>query len=98
MLGAAVPGATSLSLAARRVGQVWWWILIWLLLALAAATTFVLLGWRLIRQVIALGREVARNLDRLTEAMHPQPQPYQPATSVLAEPNAGATSGPGAAG
>jgi len=46
-----------------------WWILIWALLLLAAAAAIGLLGWRLVRQLIALGRELAASGDRVAQVM-----------------------------
>lgn len=46
-----------------------WWILVWVLLLLAAAALIALLGWRLFRQVLALGREVGASGGRASVAM-----------------------------
>ena len=47
----------------------WWWILVWAVLLLAAAAALGLLGWRLFRQVLALGREVGSSGGRVSEAL-----------------------------
>ena len=47
----------------------WWWILIWAVLLLAAAAALGLLGWRLFRQVLALGREVGASGGRASAAL-----------------------------
>lgn len=46
-----------------------WWILVWAVLLLASAALIALLGWRLFRQVLALGREVGASGGRASEAM-----------------------------
>lgn len=47
----------------------WWWILIGTVLLVAAAAAIGLLGWRLFRQVLALGREVAASGGRVSDAL-----------------------------
>jgi len=47
----------------------WWWILVWAVLLLAAAAAIGLLGWRLFRQVLALGREVGASGGRVSAAL-----------------------------
>ena len=47
----------------------WWWILVWAVLLLAAAAALGLLGWRLFRQVLALGREVGASGGRVSAAL-----------------------------
>ncbi len=47
----------------------WWWILVWAVLLLAAAAALGLLGWRLFRQVLALGREVGSSGGRVSAAL-----------------------------
>lgn len=46
-----------------------WWILIWALLLLAALASLGLLGWRLFRQVLALGREIGTSGGRVADAL-----------------------------
>lgn len=46
-----------------------WWILVWAVLLLAAAALIALLGWRLFRQVLDLGREIGASGGRASEAM-----------------------------
>ena len=47
----------------------WWWILVWAVLLVAAAAALGLLGWRLFRQVLALGREVGASGGRVSAAL-----------------------------
>ena len=46
-----------------------WWILVWVLLLLAAVAVIGLLGWRLFRQVLALGRAVGASGARVSEVL-----------------------------
>jgi len=46
-----------------------WWILVWAFLLLTAVAVIGLLGWRLFRQVLALGREVGASGGRAGAAM-----------------------------
>jgi len=52
-----------------------WWILVWALLLLAAVSVIGLLGWRLFRQVVALGRELGASGGRVAQAMAARDQP-----------------------
>ncbi len=47
----------------------WWWILVWAVLLLAALAVLGLLGWRLFRQLLALGREVGASGGRVSAAL-----------------------------
>ncbi len=67
-----------------------WWILVWALLLVAAAAAIGLLGWRLVRQVLALGRELGASAGRVsdaTAAMHAPDQVAAP-SSVFLDPDA----------
>ena len=67
-----------------------WWILVWALLLLAATAVMGLLGWRLFRQVLALGREFAASGGRVADALagvH-QPEPVAAPSSVFLDPDA----------
>lgn len=46
-----------------------WWILVWAVLLLATAALIALLGWRLFRQVLDLGREIGVSGGRVSDAM-----------------------------
>lgn len=65
----------------------WWWILVWVLLVLAAVAALGLLGWRLFKQVLGLGREFGTSGSRVADAMSGirAPGPVVP-SSVLANP------------
>lgn len=68
-----------------------WWILIWALLLLLAAAVIGLLGWRLFRQVLALGRELGDSGGRVGDvlsAMH-RPASAPPTSSVFLDPHGG---------
>lgn len=65
----------------------WWWLLIWTLLVIGGLVVIALVIWRLIRQVIALGREIGRQADRLRVELDRVPDPYRPARSVLSDPS-----------
>jgi hypothetical protein len=65
----------------------WWWILVWAVLVIAAAGAFTLLSWRLVRQVIALGRQLGASADELSLVMTPLHDTYRPARSVLTDPS-----------
>ncbi|WP_460446634.1 hypothetical protein [Angustibacter aerolatus] len=77
-----------------------WWVLIWIVLALGALAFLGLLGWRLIKQVIELGRELGRSGEKVATALEPVHEAYRPEPPVLLDP-AGTTApglvGPGAA-
>lgn len=67
-----------------------WWILVWLLLLLAAVAVIGLLGWRLFRQVLALGRDLGAAAGSLAAAMAADtgapaqsPSAAQPRSGVL---------------
>lgn len=67
-----------------------WWILIWVLLVLAAAAVLALLGWRLFRQVLALGREIGASGGRVADtlaALH-RPEAVAAPSSVFLDPGA----------
>ena len=66
----------------------WWWILVWVLLLLAAAAVVGLLGWHLVRRLIALGRQLGDSADDVSRALAPVLDHYEPAHSVLADPDA----------
>ena len=61
----------------------WWWVLVWTVVVLGSLALLVLLGLRLFRQGVALGRElevaatrfssVADRLDELSRAFTPEP-------------------------
>ena len=73
-----------------------WWILGWALLLLAAVAVIGLLGWRLFRQVLALGREVGASGGRASAAMaglH-QPVPTPAPSSVFLDPDAQSAANP----
>ncbi len=67
-----------------------WWILIWALLLLAAVATLALLGWRLFRQVLALGRELGASGGRVADALAAlhRPQAVSAPSSVFLDPGA----------
>jgi hypothetical protein len=69
------------------VAAVWWWILVWVLLVIAAVAVLGLLGWRLFKQVVGLGREFGASGTRIADAMSGirAPGPVVP-SSVLAIP------------
>jgi len=62
---------------------VWWWVLVWTVVLLGSLALLTLLGIRLFRQGVALGRElevaatrfsrVADRLDELGRAFTPEP-------------------------
>lgn len=66
----------------------WWWILIWVLLLLASAVALAALGWRLFRQLLALGRQLGSSADDVSVALTPIRTHYEPASSVLVDPSA----------
>lgn len=70
-----------------------WWVLIWIVLALGALAFLGLLGWRLVKQVIALGRELGRTGEKVATALEPVQQAYRPEVSVLVEPDGAPAAG-----
>ena len=69
----------------------WWWILTWVLLFVAAAVVLGLVVWGVIRQGLALGRQLAASAEtvsRETSALRSAVQPYRPEPSVLVDPDA----------
>lgn len=67
-----------------------WWILVWLLLLIAAVAVIGLLGWRLFRQVLALGRDLGAAASSMAAAMAADtsaaaqvPSAAQPRSGVL---------------
>lgn len=46
-----------------------WWILVWVVLVLAAAGVIGLLTFRLVKQALALGRQLATSAGTIGEAM-----------------------------
>jgi len=70
---------------------VWWWILIWVLLFVAALVALGLVGWRVVRRGIALGRELATSAEtvsRETSALRAASEHFRPEPSVLVDPDA----------
>lgn len=67
-----------------------WWILAWVLLVAGAAVVIGALLWRLVTQVLALGRVVAESAGRAGEALaRPAGATAGPATtSVFLDPDA----------
>lgn len=70
-----------------------WWIIGWTLLVLAALAFLGLLGWRLVRQLLALGRELGRSAERIGPVMDRLSEPYESATSVLVDPQSAPATG-----
>ena len=69
----------------------WWWILIWVLLVVAAAVVLGLVVWGVIRQGIALGRQLVvsgETVSRETAALRGVGERYRPEPSVLVDPEA----------
>ncbi len=65
----------------------WWWILVWVLLFVAAGVAMGLLGWHLVRRVIALGRQIGASAEQVSALLTPLDEPYRPSPSVLSDPS-----------
>lgn len=64
----------------------WWWILVWSLLLVGAAVTLALLAWHVVKQAIALGRQLGASAEEASLALAAIRQPYRPGPSVLSDP------------
>ncbi|HEX8497283.1 MAG TPA: hypothetical protein VF661_08825 [Actinomycetales bacterium] len=66
-----------------------WWILVWVLLVVGAAAVIGLLLWRLVKQALALGRQLADTAGTLGEATAAaRGLPREPApSSVFLDPD-----------
>jgi hypothetical protein len=63
------------------------WVLLWVLLVLAAIAVLGWVAWGVLRKGIALARELGRSADRVGPVLAQLPEPYRPASSVLADPS-----------
>jgi hypothetical protein len=63
------------------------WVLLWVVLLLLAAALIGWLAWGLVRKVFALGRELGRSAELVGPVLEQLPEPYSPASSVLADPS-----------
>ncbi len=65
----------------------WWWILIWAVLLVGAVVVLALVVWHVVRQAIALGRQLGASAEEAGRLLAPIQQPYRPAASVLSDPS-----------
>ena len=63
------------------------WVLLWVVLVLLAVALLGWLAWGVVRKVFALGRELGRSAELVGPVLQQMPEPYSPASSVLADPS-----------
>lgn len=63
------------------------WVLLWVLLVLAAVVVLGWVAWGVVRKAIALMRELGRTAELVGPVLEQLPEPYRPASSVLADPS-----------
>jgi hypothetical protein len=63
------------------------WVLLWVVLVLVAVAVLGWVAWGVVRKGFALMRELSRSAELVGPVLQALPEPYRPASSVLADPS-----------